>query len=99
MAATQGGLLTLVAHGPEENFVYPPRPADPKVPWVQEWAVKARHVARTGSIAGMDMAAMGGGKTKSNKPRCQPEASDMVGGTIGAAMSMFGKKKKKEDCE
>jgi hypothetical protein len=99
MAATQGGLLTLVAHGPEENFVYPPRPADPKVPWLQEWAVKARHVARTGSIAGMDMAAMGGGKTKSNKPRCQPEASDMVGGTIGAAMSMFGKKKKKEDCE
>jgi hypothetical protein len=99
MAATQGGLITLVAHGPEENFVYPPRPTDPKIPWVQEWTVKARHVARTGGVAGMDMAAMGGGRTKSGKPRCQPEASDMVGGTLGAAMSMFGKRKKKEDCE
>jgi hypothetical protein len=99
IAASQGGLITLVAHGPEENFVYPPRPADPKVPWVQEWTVKARHASRTGGFAGMDMAAMGGGATKSGKPKCKPEASDMVGGTIGAAMSMFGKKKKKEDCE
>lgn len=98
MAATQGGLISLVAHGPEENFVYPPRPADPKVPWVQDWTVKARYVARTGGIAGMDMAAMGGGPTKSGKPRCKPEASDMVGGTLGAAMGLFGKKKK-VDCE
>jgi hypothetical protein len=105
MAATQGGLISLVAHGPEENFVYPPRPADPKVPWVQEWAVKARYAARTGGIAGMDMAAMGGGRTSSNnssgKPKCQPatDPASMIGGSIGAAMGMFGKKKKNPDCE
>jgi hypothetical protein len=101
MAATQGGLISLVAHGPEENFVYPPRPADPKVPWVQDWSVKARYVARTGGIAGMDIAAMGGERGKSGKPKC-PAATDpasMIGGSIGAAMGMFGKKKKNPDCE
>lgn len=104
MAATEGGMISLVAHGPEANFVYPPRPADARVPWVQEWTVKARYVARTGGVAGMDMAAMGGGageKTKSGKPKCKPETDPaaMIGGSIGAAIGMFGKKKKPVDCE
>lgn len=104
MAATEGGMISLVAHGPEANFVHPPRPADPRVPWVQEWTVKARYVARTGGVAGMDMAAMGGGsgeKTKSGKPKCKPETDPaaMIGGSIGAAIGMFGKKKKPVDCE
>jgi hypothetical protein len=103
MAATEGGMISLVAHGPEANFVHPPRPADPRVPWVQEWSVKARYVARTGGVAGMDMAAMDGGSTKtaSGKPKCKPETdpASMIGGTIGAAIGMFGKKKKPVDCE
>lgn len=117
MAATQGGMISLVAHGPEANFIHPPRPADPRTPWVQEWAVKARYVARTGGIAGMDMTAMGGAAmggaamggdegrddepTRSGKPRCKPEtnAASMIGGGIGTALGMFGKKKKPVDCE
>ncbi|PZN96989.1 MAG: hypothetical protein DCF31_02290 [Alphaproteobacteria bacterium] len=107
MAAAPTGLLTLVAHGPEENFVHPPRPADPKVPWVQDWTVKARYVSRTGGIAGMDMSAMGGSSSrrgKKGKPACQPNASDAMaeglGGAVGGALgSMFGKKKKQPDCE
>ncbi len=106
MAASQGGLISLVAHGPEQNFVYPPRPTNPKVPWVQDWTVKARFASRTGGIAGMDMAAMGGGssgKGKRGKPACQPSTSGMageaLGGAIGGALGgMFGKKKK-TDCE
>ena len=31
--------LQLAAYGPEATFVYPPRPADPKVPWNKEWQV------------------------------------------------------------
>jgi hypothetical protein len=103
IAATQGGMISLVAHGPEANFVYPPRPADPKVPWVQEWTVKARFVSRTGAVAGMDMPERQSASTDkpSGKPKC-PAASDpaaMIGGAIGSAMGMFGKKKKNPDCE
>jgi hypothetical protein len=106
VAATQGGLISLVAHGPEANFVYPPRPTDSKIPWVQDWTVKARFVSRTGGIAGMDMpqGAQGretSGTSPSGKPRCPTSAdpASVVGGTIGAAMGLFGKKKKSADCE
>jgi hypothetical protein len=109
MAAAEGGLLTLVSHGPEVNIVHPPRPEDPKIPWVQEWAVKARFVSRTGGIAGMDMPmAAAGGTTSSGKPKCQPSASEDVaagiggalGGTLGRGLGRaIGKKKPPEDCE
>ncbi len=36
------GMLTFIAYGDELNVVHPPRPADPKVPWDQQWAVKLR---------------------------------------------------------
>ena len=104
MAATQGGLISLVAHGPEANFVHPPRPADPRTPWVQDWTVKARFVARTGGVAGMNMEAASGRERSANrsgKPKC-PEsvsAADVIGGALGNALGMFGKKKKPTDCE
>jgi len=103
IAATQGGMISLVAHGPEANFVYPPRPADPKVPWVQEWTVKARFVSRSGGVAGMEMPdrrSASADKT-AGKPKC-PAVTDpaaMIGDAIGSAMGMFGKKKKNPDCE
>jgi hypothetical protein len=109
MAAAEGGLITLVSHGPEVNIVHPPRPEDPKIPWVQEWAVKARFVSRTGGIAGMDMPmAAAGGTTASGKPKCQPSASEDVaagiggalGGTLGRGLGRaISKKKPPEDCE
>lgn len=108
MAAVQGGMISLVAHGPEQNFIHPPRPTDPNIPWVQEWAVKARYAARTGSIAGMgDMGDMGGSsadssRTRRGKPKCQPDASsDAATAVLGSALGgMFGSKKKKPgDCE
>ena len=106
MAAAPSGFLTLVAHGPEQNFVYPPRPADPRTPWVQDWTVKARFVARTGAMAGMamPMGASSAGTGKSGKPKCQPDTATMagesVGGAIGGAIGgLFGKKKKAADCE
>lgn len=108
LAAAPNGLVTLVAHGPEENFLFPPRPADPKITWDQSYAVKARFVARAGGPAGMNMAEMMGGDDddrprKSNRrgarPRCEskpPSAGDAVGGMLGG---LLGGRKKKDDCD
>lgn len=113
VAAADGGLVSLVSHGPEQNFIHPPRPKDPKIDWVQEWAVKARYVSRAGAMLGMDE--MPGGATASGKPKCKPDAATeagksaggMMGGGLGRALGgalggMMGGKKKgqqPEDCE
>ena len=104
IAASQGGMISLVAHGPEANFVYPPRPEDTRTPWLQDWSVKARFVARTGGIAGMDTGPRDGEErsaSKSGKPKCSAttDPAAMVGGMLGSAMGMFGKRKKPADCE
>jgi hypothetical protein len=104
-AAAPNGLVSLVAHGPEENFLFPPRPADPKVTWDQQYAVKARFVARAGGPAGMNMAEMMGGDDRPKrgskrgaKPKCseRPSAGDAVGGMLGG---LLGGRRKKEDCD
>ena len=113
VAAADGGLVSLVSHGPEQNFIHPPRPKDPKVDWVQEWSVKARYVSRAGAMLGMDE--MPGGATASGKPKCKPDAATeagksaggMMGGGLGRALGgalggmMGGKKKDQQpqDCE
>jgi hypothetical protein len=111
IAAADGGLLSLVSHGPEQNFIHPPSPKDPKVDWVQEWSVKARFASRAGAVLGMEQAS--GGVAASGKPKCKPDASTeagkaaggMLGGGFGRAMGgalgglMGGKKKPPEDCE
>ncbi|WP_017668984.1 hypothetical protein [Sandarakinorhabdus sp. AAP62] len=107
MAAAPNGLVSLVAHGPEENFLFPPRPADPKIAWDQQYAVKARFVARAGGPAGMNMAEMMGdededrprrGSRQRAKPKCsdRPTAGDALGGVMGG---LLGRRKKAEDCD
>ncbi|MBU1378842.1 MAG: hypothetical protein KKE02_20620 [Alphaproteobacteria bacterium] len=67
--AAPAAMVQLVAYGGEANFVYPPRPSDPKVTWNQQWAVKVRYRSATGGILGQDMAAMmGGGGRQSGRP-------------------------------
>jgi hypothetical protein len=112
IAAAEGGIISLVSHGPEQNIVHPPRPKDAKVDWVQEWSVKARYVSRAGAVLGMED--MAGGPTASGKPKCPVDTSEeagkaaggailgggfgrSVGGAIGGLMG--GKKKKPQDCE
>jgi hypothetical protein len=41
-AKAGGGMLRMIAYGPELNLAHPPRPADVKVPWEPEWAVRVR---------------------------------------------------------
>ena len=59
--AAPSAIAQLVAYGGEANFVYPPRPQDPKVTWNQQWAVKVRYRSATGGILGQEMPNMGGG--------------------------------------
>jgi hypothetical protein len=113
IAAGEGGLINLTSHGPEVNIIHPPRPSNPKQDWVQEWAVKARYVSRSGAIVGMETMAGGGGTTASGKPKCPVNANEeagkaaggALGGGLGRAMGgaigglMGGKKKKPQDCE
>jgi hypothetical protein len=48
-----GGMLRMVAFGPETHLSYPPRPADPKARWEPEWAVRVRTQSSTAAILGM----------------------------------------------
>lgn len=51
-----GGMMRMIAFGPESNFAYPPRPSNPKTPWNPEWNVRVRTKSTTTAILGMDVA-------------------------------------------
>jgi hypothetical protein len=63
--AAPQGFLQMVAYGREANFVYPPRPTDPKIAWNRQWEVKVRYRSATGGLLGMTMPGMGGGRASS----------------------------------
>jgi hypothetical protein len=64
-AAGQYMMVQLYAYGPEENFAYPPRPADPRAAWNVEWTAKARYRSTTGMMLGMP--GMGGMQGSDNE--------------------------------
>ena len=99
--AAPQAVVQLVAYGGEANFVYPPRPTNPKVAWNQEWAVKVRYRSATGGLLGMDMnEMMGGGRggrggasapsqqpAPGQKPPKAPSAADILRkGILGGAL-------------
>ena len=102
LKAVDGGMVSMVAHGPEINHVSPPRPADPKVPWVQDWVSRTRFRSTAGAMLadGELMTSMGGGggggghAAASGSPapnaNCPPPASanpaEAVGGAIGGSL-------------
>lgn len=76
------GMLT--GFGPQEDFSYPPRPADPKAAWNLEWTARIRHRSMT---SWMDMpgmgAMMGQQEAQQNEPQrdCRPKGG--LGGMLG----------------
>lgn len=72
------------AYGPEADFAYPPRPANPRVAWRPDWTVKVRYKSSAMVIPGMGAA---GGQNRDNRQNCRPS----VGGALLGGM--FGKKK------
>jgi hypothetical protein len=84
------GMLT--AFGPEEDFAWPPRPADPKAAWNLEWTARIRHRSMT---SWMDMAGMGGmsgmAGADDDAPRGSPPKDCKrprgLGGMLGGAIT------------
>lgn len=82
---------SLYAYGPEANFVFPPRPANPREPWKQEWTARARYRSYSMfMIGGPDMGAAmrdaGGDDARPQRPRrCKG-----VGGILGSVITGQG---------
>jgi hypothetical protein len=89
---TEGAMLRAIAYGNELNLVHPPRPADPKVPWEPEWAVKVRVKSVASAVVGMasmeEMRSGGTQEAKDSEPAEKKEAKnpspmDLLRGVIG----------------
>ncbi|WP_425229815.1 hypothetical protein [Sphingomonas sp.] len=80
-AKGSGQLITfMTAFGPELNFAYPPRPANPRVPWHPDWEAKVRYKSTTMVVPGMGGAA--GGQNNGQQP-CRPSVGGIMGGMLG----------------
>jgi len=83
-AAGQALFGTMVAYGPEADFVYPPRPATG--PWNQEWTARVRFRSLATFFPGMpDMDGASGdadnnGSKPAPKKRCKPSLLGVVTG-------------------
>ncbi|MEO7248165.1 MAG: hypothetical protein ABIW31_06885 [Novosphingobium sp.] len=94
-AATEFRMGRLIAYGPDENFAFPARPADPKKAWILQWTARIRHRSLTSwmDIPGMPGGGFGSGEDSesdqprppSSRPRCKPRGG--LGGMIGGVLS------------
>lgn len=87
-AKADGAMLRMIAYGPELNLAFPPRPADVKVAWEPEWAVRVRTKSAAFMPLGLEqgMASRGAQEpaapAPSEKPRL-PGAFDILRGVLG----------------
>jgi hypothetical protein len=71
-----GAMLRMIAYGSELNLAQPARPADPKVAWEPQWAVKLRVKSVANAMLGVDMGSMPGGSTaQAPRPTDAPAAA------------------------
>jgi hypothetical protein len=69
-----GAMLRMIAYGTELNLSHPPRPADPKVAWEPQWAVKLRVKSVSNAMLGMDMSEMQ--RASGRRGQAQPQSSE-----------------------
>ena len=69
-----GAMLRMIAYGSELNLAHPPRPADPKIAWEPQWAVKVRVKSVANAILGVDMGEMQRGP--GGRSQSQPQSQD-----------------------
>jgi hypothetical protein len=80
---SSGGMLRMVAFGPEKHFVYPPKPANPATPWDPEWNVRVRVKSSTIFPIGMDMSGMDG-QDQDEEPKEKPKSKmNLLKGILG----------------
>jgi hypothetical protein len=88
---------TLTAFGPEENFSYPPRPADPRAAWHLQWTAKIRHRSTTSWMSMQGMPGTGSGARGdeagddrgTGSQNCRPRRGGL-GGMLGGALGGGG---------
>lgn len=101
-AKSKGAMLRMIAYGPELNLAHPPRPADVKIAWEPEWAVRVRTKSTAMAMLGQSMDAgsrMGaapdeGAQARAGarpRPDCPPPSSGesaaaAVGGALGGSV-------------
>jgi hypothetical protein len=69
---------TLYAYGPQADFVYPPRPANPATPWNQEWTARVRYRSHTMLMMSGPMMGAQSGDPGQPKPKCKPSIMGTV---------------------
>ncbi len=86
-AAPDFRMGTLTAFGPQEDFSFPPRPADPKAAWNLEWTARIRHRSTTTWMDMPGMGDMGGMSGMSERDdddaRAQPQQNCKPKGGLG----------------
>lgn len=88
-AAGQVMMGNLYAYGPQVDFAYPPRPADPKVMWKPDWITRVRYRSNTMWMLGAPMGAAGmAGAESEEKP--QPQRKKCKGGLGGLLAGATG---------
>jgi hypothetical protein len=73
----------LNAFGPEENFAFPAKPADPKAVWNIEWTTKARFRSFTTFLTGEDFGGLGSGTGGNSGTPPPPEKKKSCKGPFG----------------
>lgn len=77
-------MASLYAYGPEENFSFPPKPADAKTPWHLQWTTRVRHRSMASVMIGMPgMDGMQGAEAEPAEKKCKPSLGGMLGGMLG----------------
>jgi hypothetical protein len=75
----------LIAHGPQEDFAHPPRPADPKAAWNLQWTVRVRHRSMTSWVDMPGMPEMASQpQSQQQQPKCKPKGG--LGGLLGGVL-------------
>lgn len=69
----------LIAFGPEANFAYPPRPANPATPWAPDWSARVRYRSMTSWMIGGPAMGNVQGDTPAPKP-CKPSVLGVLSG-------------------
>jgi hypothetical protein len=96
----EGAMLRMIAYGNELNLAHPPRPADPKMAWEPQWAVKIRVKSVASAMLGVDMNEMpGGGRrpaaAEADRGEAQQDSAqkdeDKKPGAIDVLRGIFGR--------
>ena len=80
-ATREGSMLLFTAFGDEATFIHPPRPADPKTTWDQEWFARVSYKYC---------------RKLEEARRAKPSPADVIGAATGRFGRLMGGKKKEE---